>query len=89
MSCAFDGLYYKVGLYYSGGINTMRPIQALGAATINKVIFRAFGVKFIVDGIQIGDGTTEGDWKMVKVGTDWIRYRMESSVWVDKGAFLA
>ena len=67
----------------------MKPIQALGSATINKLIFRGFGVKFITDGIQIGNGTTGGDWKMVKVGTDWIRYRYESGSWEDKGAFLA
>ncbi len=67
----------------------MKPIQALGSATINKLIFRGFGVKFITNGIQIGDGATEGDWKLVKVGNDWIRYRYESSAWIDKGAFLA
>ncbi len=70
----------------------MTPIQAFSAAVINRLIHRAFGVKFITDGIcwcASLTTDTEGDWKLVKVGTDIIRYRYESSVWEDKGAFLA
>ncbi len=44
----------------------------------------------LADGkIIFGDGVSDGSWKMQVVGTDLIRYRLESSIWVDKGAFLA
>ena len=67
----------------------MKPIQAFSAAVINRLIFSAFGMKFITDGVQFGADATVGSWKLVKVGTDIIRYRYESGSWVDKGAFLA
>ncbi len=44
----------------------------------------------LADGkIIFGDGVSDGSWMFEVVGTDMIRYRMESSVWIDKGAFLA
>lgn len=52
-----------------------------GTITVDSILLKPGGE------IIHGDGLTEGDWKIVRVGNNWERHRLESSTWVRKGAW--
>ena len=74
----FDTIYDD----FNGSISNVN-VAADAAISITKISIGSSDV------VYFGSATVDGSWKMYRSGNDLLFARRESSVWVDKGGYIA